>query len=76
MSRAYHAALQVILWDFKPPNQMYKKKTSFIIKIINPETQLDVIIVQGRKAELELLQKQGKESPEELQYKQHYAWLW
>ncbi len=55
---------------------MCKKKTSFIIKIINHETQLDVIIVQGRKAELELLQKQGKESPEELQYKQHYAWLW
>uniref|UniRef100_A0A671N950 Uncharacterized protein n=1 Tax=Sinocyclocheilus anshuiensis TaxID=1608454 RepID=A0A671N950_9TELE len=32
--------------------------------------------LQGRKAELEMLQKQGKESPEELQYKQHYAWLW
>ncbi|TSK82223.1 Focadhesin [Bagarius yarrelli] len=30
----------------------------------------------GRKAELELMQKQGKESPEELQYKQHCAWLW
>ncbi len=55
---------------------MYKKKTSFIIKIINHKIKLDVIIVQGRKAELELLQKQGKESPEELQYRQHYAWLW
>uniref|UniRef100_A0A672R7H1 Focadhesin n=1 Tax=Sinocyclocheilus grahami TaxID=75366 RepID=A0A672R7H1_SINGR len=32
--------------------------------------------LQGRKAELEMLQKQGKGSPEELQYKQHYAWLW
>ncbi|KAG1959355.1 focadhesin isoform X2 [Pimephales promelas] len=32
--------------------------------------------LRGRKAELEMLQKQGKESPEELQYKQHYAWLW
>ncbi|XDV18883.1 hypothetical protein PO909_024481 [Leuciscus waleckii] len=32
--------------------------------------------LQGRKAELEMIQKQGKESPEELQYKQHYAWLW
>ncbi|XP_067301442.1 focadhesin isoform X2 [Pseudorasbora parva] len=33
-------------------------------------------VLQGRKAELEMLQKQGKASPEELQYKQHYAWLW
>ncbi|ROL45532.1 Focadhesin [Anabarilius grahami] len=33
-------------------------------------------VLQGRKAELEMLQKQGKESPEELQFKQHYAWLW
>ncbi|XP_051570142.1 focadhesin-like isoform X1 [Myxocyprinus asiaticus] len=33
-------------------------------------------VLQGRKAELEMLQKQGKESPEELQYKQHCAWLW
>lgn len=33
-------------------------------------------LLQGRKAELEMLQKQGKESPEELQYQQHYAWLW
>uniref|UniRef100_A0A8C2EJ14 Focadhesin n=1 Tax=Cyprinus carpio TaxID=7962 RepID=A0A8C2EJ14_CYPCA len=32
--------------------------------------------LKGRKAELEMLQKQGKENPEELQYKQHYAWLW
>ncbi|XP_073669467.1 focadhesin [Paramisgurnus dabryanus] len=33
-------------------------------------------LLKGRKAELEMLQKQGKESPEELQYKQHCAWLW
>ncbi|XP_066536485.1 focadhesin isoform X2 [Hoplias malabaricus] len=33
-------------------------------------------VLQGRKAELEMMQKQGKESPEELQYKQHCAWLW
>ncbi|KAI4879710.1 hypothetical protein NFI96_001199 [Prochilodus magdalenae] len=33
-------------------------------------------VLQGRKAELEMLQKQGKQSPEELQYKQHCAWLW
>ncbi|XP_060730282.1 focadhesin [Tachysurus vachellii] len=33
-------------------------------------------VLQGRKAELEMLQKQEKESPEELQYKQHCAWLW
>ncbi|XP_031440497.1 focadhesin [Clupea harengus] len=33
-------------------------------------------VLQGRKAELEMQQKQGKESPEELQYKQHCAWLW
>ncbi|KAL2078934.1 hypothetical protein ACEWY4_024678 [Coilia grayii] len=33
-------------------------------------------VLQGRKAELEMLQKQGKGSPEELQYKHHCAWLW
>ncbi|XP_030636113.1 focadhesin [Chanos chanos] len=33
-------------------------------------------VLQGRRAELEMQQKQGKESPEELQYKQHCAWLW
>ncbi|MCJ8731689.1 hypothetical protein PDJAM_G00202250 [Pangasius djambal] len=33
-------------------------------------------VLQGRKAELEMLQKQGKASPEELQYKQHCSWLW
>ncbi|XP_076145672.1 focadhesin [Alosa pseudoharengus] len=33
-------------------------------------------VLQGRKAELEMQQRQGKESPEELQYKQHCAWLW
>uniref|UniRef100_A0A8K9WY35 DUF3730 domain-containing protein n=1 Tax=Oncorhynchus mykiss TaxID=8022 RepID=A0A8K9WY35_ONCMY len=32
-------------------------------------------VLQGRRAELEMQQKQGKESPEELQYKQHCAWL-
>ncbi|XP_037832377.1 focadhesin isoform X2 [Kryptolebias marmoratus] len=32
--------------------------------------------LQGRLADLEMQQKQGKESPEELQYKQHCAWLW
>uniref|UniRef100_A0A8B9KCG5 Focadhesin n=1 Tax=Astyanax mexicanus TaxID=7994 RepID=A0A8B9KCG5_ASTMX len=37
---------------------------------------LTSLIHEGRKAELEMLQKQGKESPEELQYKQHCAWLW
>ncbi|XP_057196006.1 focadhesin isoform X2 [Triplophysa rosa] len=33
-------------------------------------------LIQGRKAELAMLQTQGKENPEELQYKQHWAWLW
>ncbi|KAI3375862.1 hypothetical protein L3Q82_004137 [Scortum barcoo] len=33
-------------------------------------------IIQGRRADLEMQQKQGKESPQELQYKQHCAWLW
>ncbi|XP_019955729.2 focadhesin isoform X1 [Paralichthys olivaceus] len=33
-------------------------------------------VLQGRRADMELQQKQGKESPEELQYKQHCAWLW
>uniref|UniRef100_A0AAY5E9J2 DUF3730 domain-containing protein n=1 Tax=Electrophorus electricus TaxID=8005 RepID=A0AAY5E9J2_ELEEL len=33
-------------------------------------------VLQGRNAELEMLQKQGKASPDELQYKQHCAWLW
>uniref|UniRef100_A0A6Q2YZ03 DUF3730 domain-containing protein n=1 Tax=Esox lucius TaxID=8010 RepID=A0A6Q2YZ03_ESOLU len=33
-------------------------------------------VLQGRRAELEMLQKQGKGSPEELQYQQHCAWLW
>ncbi|XP_062850155.1 focadhesin isoform X2 [Trichomycterus rosablanca] len=33
-------------------------------------------VLQGRKAELEMLQKQGKESPDDLQYKQHCSWLW
>uniref|UniRef100_A0A673AN39 Focadhesin n=1 Tax=Sphaeramia orbicularis TaxID=375764 RepID=A0A673AN39_9TELE len=33
-------------------------------------------VLQGRRADLEMQQKQGKESPEELQYKQHCAWLW
>ncbi|XP_056225710.1 focadhesin isoform X1 [Seriola aureovittata] len=33
-------------------------------------------ILQGRRADLEMQQKQGKENPEELQYKQHCAWLW
>lgn len=32
--------------------------------------------LQGRRADLELRHKQGKENPEELHYKQHCAWLW
>ncbi|TRZ00205.1 hypothetical protein DNTS_014976, partial [Danionella cerebrum] len=32
--------------------------------------------LQGRKAELEMLQKQGKADPDELQRKQQNAWLW
>uniref|UniRef100_A0A3P9A7H9 DUF3730 domain-containing protein n=1 Tax=Esox lucius TaxID=8010 RepID=A0A3P9A7H9_ESOLU len=37
---------------------------------------LATLIHEGRRAELEMLQKQGKGSPEELQYQQHCAWLW
>ncbi|KAJ8008233.1 hypothetical protein DPEC_G00102680 [Dallia pectoralis] len=33
-------------------------------------------VLQGRRADLEMMQKQGKGSPEELQYQQHCAWLW
>ncbi|XP_064200022.1 focadhesin [Anguilla rostrata] len=33
-------------------------------------------VLQGRRAELEMAQKQGKEDPEELQYRQYCAWLW
>nr|XP_033465601.1 focadhesin [Epinephelus lanceolatus] len=33
-------------------------------------------VLQGRRADLQMQQKQGKENPEELQYKQHCAWLW
>ncbi|MBN3321520.1 FOCAD protein, partial [Atractosteus spatula] len=33
-------------------------------------------VLQGRQAELEMQQKHGKDSPEELQYKQFTAWLW
>ncbi|KAM4611436.1 focadhesin [Polymixia lowei] len=33
-------------------------------------------VLQGRRADLEMQQKQGKGSPEELQYNQHCAWLW
>nr|XP_046235770.1 focadhesin isoform X2 [Scatophagus argus]XP_046235771.1 focadhesin isoform X2 [Scatophagus argus] len=33
-------------------------------------------VIQGRRADLEMQQKQGKENPQELQYKQHCAWLW
>ncbi|GAA6230680.1 focadhesin [Lates japonicus] len=33
-------------------------------------------LLQGRRADLEMQQKQGKENPEELQYKQHCAWMW
>lgn len=32
--------------------------------------------LQGRRADLELQHKQGKDDPEELHYKQHCAWLW
>ncbi|AWO95702.1 putative focadhesin isoform 2 [Scophthalmus maximus] len=34
------------------------------------------VVLQGRRADLEIKQKQGKENPEELQYKWHCAWLW
>uniref|UniRef100_A0A669F6F1 Focadhesin n=1 Tax=Oreochromis niloticus TaxID=8128 RepID=A0A669F6F1_ORENI len=37
---------------------------------------LTALIHEGRRAELEMLQKQGKEDPQELQYKHHCAWLW
>uniref|UniRef100_A0A673AJC7 Focadhesin n=1 Tax=Sphaeramia orbicularis TaxID=375764 RepID=A0A673AJC7_9TELE len=37
---------------------------------------LTALVHEGRRADLEMQQKQGKESPEELQYKQHCAWLW
>uniref|UniRef100_A0A673VPZ0 Focadhesin n=1 Tax=Salmo trutta TaxID=8032 RepID=A0A673VPZ0_SALTR len=40
------------------------------------QLMLATLIHEGRRAELEMQQKQGKESPEELQYKQHCAWLW
>ncbi|KAK2524021.1 focadhesin [Columba livia] len=33
-------------------------------------------VLQGRQAELELQLKQGKEDPEEVQYRQFTAWLW
>ncbi|XP_059210534.1 focadhesin [Centropristis striata] len=33
-------------------------------------------VLQGRRADLGMQQKQGKEDPQELQYKQHCAWLW
>ncbi|KAM7365969.1 hypothetical protein PAMP_015444 [Pampus punctatissimus] len=33
-------------------------------------------VLQGRRADLEMQQRQGKENPQELQYKQHCAWLW
>ncbi|KAK7910251.1 hypothetical protein WMY93_014935 [Mugilogobius chulae] len=33
-------------------------------------------VLQGRRADLEMQQKQGKDNPEELQYQHHCAWLW
>ncbi|XP_037537542.1 focadhesin [Nematolebias whitei] len=33
-------------------------------------------VLQGRRADLEMQQKQAKENPQELQYRQHCAWLW
>ncbi|KAM8882281.1 focadhesin isoform 1-T1 [Synchiropus picturatus] len=33
-------------------------------------------VIQGRRADLEIQRKHGKEDPQELQYKQHCAWLW
>ncbi|XP_047426080.1 focadhesin [Mugil cephalus] len=33
-------------------------------------------VLQGRRADLEVQQKRGKEDPQELQYKQHCAWMW
>ncbi|KAI4808283.1 hypothetical protein KUCAC02_000347, partial [Chaenocephalus aceratus] len=32
--------------------------------------------LQGRRADLGMQQKQGKEDPQEIQYRQHCAWLW
>uniref|UniRef100_A0A8C9XIW8 Focadhesin n=1 Tax=Sander lucioperca TaxID=283035 RepID=A0A8C9XIW8_SANLU len=37
---------------------------------------LAALIHEGRRADLEMQQKQGKEEAQELQYKQHCAWLW
>uniref|UniRef100_A0A3P9NBD4 Focadhesin n=1 Tax=Poecilia reticulata TaxID=8081 RepID=A0A3P9NBD4_POERE len=33
-------------------------------------------LLQGRRADLEMQQKQGKGDPQQLQYEQHCAWLW
>lgn len=33
-------------------------------------------VLQGRRADLKMQQKQGKENPQELQYKHHCAWMW
>uniref|UniRef100_A0A1A7WHK4 Focadhesin n=1 Tax=Iconisemion striatum TaxID=60296 RepID=A0A1A7WHK4_9TELE len=33
-------------------------------------------VVQGRRADLKMQQKQDKGNPQELQYQQHCAWLW
>ncbi|CAL8326996.1 unnamed protein product [Lota lota] len=33
-------------------------------------------VIQGRCAELEMQQKQGKDGTVELQHKQHFSWLW
>ncbi|KAF3836782.1 hypothetical protein F7725_004246 [Dissostichus mawsoni] len=37
---------------------------------------LAALIHEGRHADLGMQQKQGKEDPQEIQYKQHCAWLW
>uniref|UniRef100_A0A7N8WSZ9 Focadhesin n=1 Tax=Mastacembelus armatus TaxID=205130 RepID=A0A7N8WSZ9_9TELE len=37
---------------------------------------LTALIHEGRRADLEMQQKQGKDCPEELQYRMHCAWLW
>lgn len=49
---------------------------SFMVKLTLIFYGFIFVCVQGRRADLEMQQKQGKENPQELQYKQHCAWLW
>uniref|UniRef100_A0A8C4YVW1 Focadhesin n=1 Tax=Gadus morhua TaxID=8049 RepID=A0A8C4YVW1_GADMO len=39
-------------------------------------SQAFLAVIQGRRAELEMQQKQSKDATEELQRKQHFSWLW